>query len=45
MRKTRWARLLIVLVALALSAGLAFPAMAQSRVRLTVWGRDVTDTV
>lgn len=44
MRKTRWARLLIVLVALALSAGLAFPAMAQSRVRLTVWGRDVTDT-
>lgn len=43
MRNTRWTRVLVALAALALLAGLALPAAAQSRVRLTVWGRDLPD--
>ena len=37
----KWTRLVVVLVALVLVAAMATTAGAQSRVRLTVWGRDL----
>jgi len=39
----KWTRLVVVLVALVLVAAMATTAGAQSRVRLTVWGRDLPD--
>lgn len=44
MANFRVSRLWVVLTAVILCVGLALPAMAQERVKLTVWGRDLPDT-
>ena len=44
MFKLRVARVFTILMAVVLCVGLTLPAMAQSRVKLTVWGRDLPDT-